>query len=343
MNNKALFMLMGLPLVGVAIWSWLPNSSDQTLIQQKNTAVQSSIRESSENLEEARVVLGNVVPNKQNTSLTGTDKDGAYPLDDEGNLIISHAIKERFEYFLSTMGEFPLEAVLAMVKDDIQLSLPSPAKEQALQLFEDYIAYKYALAELEKSLEVARDYEVNDIERFRYQLDQLRNKRREYMSNETVDAFFGFDEMYDDFMLARLEVQNNRQLSKQEKSEQLQALEASLPPDVQDMRDQSTRISDAFAVSETMREQGASDSEVFEYRSQMFSQEAAQNLQALDQQRSEWKARVQRYLQLKADIKMDLGLAQEEQQSAILELQQQRFNETELKRLPAYEIIYSQE
>lgn len=284
-----------------------------------------------------------IVKDKQQTSLKGTDKDGAYPVDDEGNLLMSAAIKERFEYFLSTLGEFPLESVFKMVRDDIALSLESPAKEQALKLFDDYIAYKYSLAELEKSMDAAQNYEVNDIERFRLQLDHLRDKRREYLAQDTVDAFFGFDEMYDDFMLARLEIQNSGQLTKQEKSEQIKSLEDSLPETVRNMRDDSQKVSAAFKVSESMREEGADDDEVFEYNSQQFGQEAAVKLQHLNDQRSAWKARVENYLQKKIDIEMNNNLADADKQESIEELRRQGFSEKELQRLPAFEIIYGKQ
>ena len=284
-----------------------------------------------------------IIKDKQLTSLKGTDKDGAYPTDEQGNLLMSAAIKERFEYFLSTLGEFPLESVLQMVRDDIELSLKSPAKEQALKLFDDYIAYKYSLAELEKSMDAAQDYEINDIERFRMQLDRLRDKRREYLQQDTVDAFFGFDEMYDDFMLARLEIQNSSQLTKQEKIEQINSLEDSLPEAVKNMRDDSQKVSQAFKVSEAMREEGANDEEVFEYNSQQFGQEAAVKLQDLNDQRAAWKSRVENYLQKKANIEINDSLDSQQKLDSITELREQQFSENEIKRLPAFEIIYGKQ
>lgn len=344
-NNKYMRILFIAVPVFIASWFLISMIQSPEVISAKSdvTPEQPSI----DTLESAASFVSNpvetsIVKNKQQTSLKGTDKDGAYHVDAEGNLIMSEAIKDRFEYFLSTLGEFPLESVLQMVRDDIELSLQGPAKEQALKLFDDYIAYKYSLAELEKSMDAAQDYEVNDIERFRLQLERLRDKRREYLAQDTVDAFFGFDEMYDDFMLARLEIQNSGQLTKQEKIEQIKSLEESLPEAVKDMRDDSQKVSQAFKVSESMREEGADDEEVFEYNSQEFGQEAAVKLQALNDQRSAWKLRVESYLESKAVIEMNADLADTEKNDSIKELQLQRFSENEIKRLPAFEIIYGQ-
>lgn len=332
-------------VVPVVIALWLLNSSFSSTVVQSDAPSQDRAHTPDTTLEYVNFSSeaqgeSSIIKDKQLTSLKGTDKDGAYPTDDQGNLLMSAAIKERFEYFLSTLGEFPLESVLQMVRDDIELSLQSPAKEQALKLFDDYIAYKYSLAELEKSMDAAQDYEINDIERFRMQLERLRDKRREYLAQDTVDAFFGFDEMYDDFMLARLEIQNSSQLTKQEKLEQIKSLEDSLPEAVKDMRDDSQKVSQAFKVSESMREEGANDEEVFDYNSQQFGQEAAVKLQDLNDQRAAWKSRVENYLKKKSNIEMNENLDFQQQQESIAELREQHFSETEIKRLPAFEIIY---
>jgi len=343
-NTDMRILFIAVPII-IAIWlltSQFQTSESISKQADSPTEFNSNAAVLSAEVQAPQKNISPIIKDKESTSLKGTDKDGAYPVDSEGNLLISAAIKERFEYFLSTLGEFPFESILQMVRDDIALSLQSPAKEQALKLFDDYIAYKYALAELEKSMDAAQDYEVNDIERFRLQLDRLRDKRREYLSQDTVDAFFGFDEMYDDFMLARLEIQNSSQLSKQEKQEQIESLEGSLPEAVKDMRDDSQKISNAFKVSEAMREDDADEGEIFEYNSQQFGQEAAVKLQALNEQRSAWKVRVENYLQKKSDIEMNANLTADEKNESIEMLKSQGFNDSEIKRLPAFEIIYGQ-
>ena len=275
----------------------------------------------------------------QKTSLKGTDIDGMYPVDSDGNLLFSAAIKHRFEYFLSTMGEFPLDDVLQMVKGDIEANLASPAKEQALKLFDDYVAYKYALVELEKTFEPSQNYEVSNIERFRHQLQQLRNKRREHLDSEAADAFFGFDELYDDFMLAQLEIQNNNQLTSSEKQQQVEALQEGLPEDVRQMRAETQRISKVFELTQEMKEEGASEVEVFDYNSQQFGQEAAQRLQALDENRQAWQQKVDNYLLEKSQILNDELLSHEEKLQEVKRLSGERFTPLELKRLPAFEVM----
>lgn len=271
------------------------------------------------------------------TSLKGTDIDGAYPVDGQGKLILSDDIKHRFEYFLSLMGEFPQEDVLELVREDIKINLKEPALSEAMALFENYIDYKLTLVELEQQLQAPADYEMNDIELMRAQLDKLRNLRKEHLGDEVSDAFYGFDDVYDDYMLNRIEIINNRQLTEEEKQQQLTGLQEQLPPGLQTMRDETARISNAFEAVEQMKQDGASSEEVFQYNSQQFGQQAAFRLQELESQRTAWRERIDDYLWEKADIETDPQMSAQEKQKAIEALQQNRFSATELKRLPAYE------
>ena len=274
----------------------------------------------------------------RNSSLKGTSIDGLYPVDDDGNLLLSGSIKHRFEYFLSTMGEFSLEQVQQMIRDDIELNLQEPARAQALKLFEDYIGYKYALAELEQSLKAPKEYEINDIERMRLQLQQLRDKRREYFSQDAVDAFFGFDELYDDFMLSRLEIQASSQLTTKEKAEQIASLEQNLPDQVRNMRDDTQRVSQVFEITQNMRKKGASEDEIFERNSQEFGQEAAERLRVLDTNRQAFQQKVDEYLANKESIENNEELTSSEKQEEIDGLISS-FDENERRRLNAYELM----
>jgi lipase chaperone LimK len=273
------------------------------------------------------------------TSLKGTDIDGLYPVDQDGNLLFSKSIKNRFEYFLSLMGEFELAQVLQMIKDDITSNLTSPAKEQALKLFDDYVAYKYALTELEASLSAAEGYETNSIQRIRYQLQKMRDVRREYLPIDAVDAFFGFDEMYDDFMISSLEIKNNQQLTESEKRQQLIGLENNLPQDVQAMRDETQRVSQVFLITEEIKKSGGTDQDVFAVNEREFGQEAALRLQVLNEQRNRWQSRVDNYVGAKQAIENNDQLTQEQMENQLKLLKESQFESSELNKLSAYEIM----
>lgn len=272
---------------------------------------------------------------REKTSLKGTDIDGAYPVGPDGHLLLNVSIKERFEYFLSTLGEFSLDEVLALVRDDISRELQEPARSEALKLFEDYIAYKRSLVELEKQLGSAASFEQYDMSNMRLRLDQLRNKRREYLSAEAADAFFGFDETYDDFMLGKLDIMNNPQLTADEKAAQISMLENQLPAQLQDMRSETERISQVFAQTEKMKQQGATAEEVYAQNSAAFGSEAAARIATLENQRAQWQQRIDTYLAAKKAVQ-DSQRSETQKQQAIEQLRA-AFTPQEQLRLAAYE------
>lgn len=268
-------------------------------------------------------------------SLKGTQIDGAYPVAGDGHLLLHVSIKERFEYFLSILGEFTLDDVLTMVREDINQELTEPARSEALALFEDYIAYKRSLVELEKQLGSAASFEQYDMSNMRLRLDQLRNKRREYLSGDAVDAFFGFDETYDDFMLGKLEVINNPQLTAEEKTAQISMLENQLPAELQSMRAETERISQIFAQTDKMKQQGASAEQVFAKNAQEFGPQAAERIAALEVQRGQWQQRIAAYLAAKQALESsDKSESQKQQALSVLKAS---FSEQEQLRLTAYE------
>jgi len=320
----------------LGLWYFSPSQSLVANNANLKSALGTPATNSTSAVTDNKIVMN---PALKNSSLKGTDIDGMYPVGEAGNLLFSKSIKYRFEYFLSTLGEFPLEQVLQMVRDDIHLNLKDPARQQALALFDDYIAYKYALSELEGSFEASASYESQDIQMLRFQLQQLRDKRREYLPSEAVDAFFGFDELYDDFVLTSLEIKHSQQLTPQEKQQQLESLQQSLPSDVQQMRDETTRISHVFKLTQEMKEQGASMEDIFDYNSQEFGQQAAERLKVLDENRQAWQLKVQSYLAEKQTILAQENLSEIEKIDKINMLKSGQFSDQEQARLPAFELM----
>jgi len=273
------------------------------------------------------------------SSLKGTDIDGAYPVDEDGHLIPHLSIKKRFEYFLSTIGEYSLDQILGFIQQDLEANLSEPALSEAKALLASYIEFKRQLVAVEQSLSAPQDYELNDLARFKLQLDQMRAVRRSYLSEEVVTAFFGFDEMYDDYMLSRLEVQNNTQLTALEKQQQIESLENNLPEDIRITREQTQKVSNVYKLTEAMKSEGASEEEIHEVRQQAHGIEAAERLQALDNSRAKWQQRVNDYIAAKSQIEMDEQFSEDEKQQAIFNLQSESFSEQERMRLKAYELM----
>ncbi len=277
-------------------------------------------------------------------SLKGTDIDGAYPVGEHGRLLAHISIRERFEYFLSLSGEFTFEEIMALIRSDINKQLTSPAKEEALALLDSYIAYKYALKNLAEILgaEGGLDGKI-DLTMYRAQLEQLRDVRRNYFNVDVTEAFFGFDETYDDFTLDSLTIKHDSSLTAEEKDAQLLSLEENLPQDVLQVRSETQKITKAGQVIKKMKQEGASEEAVFNYNSQQFGQEAAERLQSASRERQALHNRVDTFLSQKAAIQADQSLNLASQKTQIESLKQASFSTLEQLRLPAFELMAQKE
>ncbi|PBD22627.1 lipase chaperone, partial [Pseudomonas aeruginosa] len=86
------------------------------------------------------------------TSFRGTSVDGSFSVDASGNLLITRDIRNLFDYFLSAVGEEPLQQSLDRLRAYIAAELQEPARGQALALMQQYIDYKKELVLLERDL-----------------------------------------------------------------------------------------------------------------------------------------------------------------------------------------------
>ena len=139
-------------------------------------------------------------------------------------------------------------------------------------------------------------------------------------------------------MLNRLEIQASTQLTSEEKAAQISSLEQNLPEQVRSMRDDTQRVSQVFEITQNMREQGASEAEIFERNTQEFGQEAAERLRVLDTKRQAFQQKVDDYLTNKQAIENNEDLRLSDKQKKLAELISS-FDESERRRLNAYELM----
>jgi lipase chaperone LimK len=73
------------------------------------------------------------------TSLAGTQPDGDWTLDARGQLQPSRALRQRFDYYLSLVGEMPLADIRDQVLGSARSSLKDPAMGQVMDLWDRYV------------------------------------------------------------------------------------------------------------------------------------------------------------------------------------------------------------
>ena len=67
-------------------------------------------------------------------SLQGTEVDGALEADADGHLKINNAVRRTFDYFLSALGEEPLDTIVVRLRAYIRAQLPATAAAEAEKL-----------------------------------------------------------------------------------------------------------------------------------------------------------------------------------------------------------------
>lgn len=262
-------------------------------------------------------------------SFSGTQVDGVFQVDEQGNLRITRDIVQIFDYFLSAIGEETLAQSIERLQAHIRNQLPAPAEAQALALLEQYLDYKRQLVLLERDLP-----QLPSLDALKQREMAVQALRARLFSSEAHQAFFAAEESYNLFTLERLAIQRDDSLDANAKGEALDRLRDGLPEELQasvlpqlhsELRSQTSALQAA----------GGSAAQVQALRQQLVGNQAASRLQALDQQRQSWKQRLQRFQQEKSAIDNHPGLSPADKQAAIQRLAQEQFDERERLRLDA--------
>lgn len=262
-------------------------------------------------------------------SFSGTQVDGVFQVDEQGNLRITRDIVQIFDYFLSAIGEESLAQSIERLQAHIRNQLPAPAEAQALALLEQYLDYKRQLVLLERDLP-----QLPSLDALKQREMAVQALRARLFSSEAHQAFFAEEESYNLFTLERLAIQRDDSLDANAKGAALDRLRDGLPEDLQasvlpqlhsELRSQTSALQAA----------GGSAAQVQALRQQLVGNQAANRLQALDQQRQNWKQRLQRFQQEKSAIDEHPGLSPADKQAAIQRLAHEQFDERERLRLDA--------
>jgi lipase chaperone LimK len=271
-------------------------------------------------------------------SLKGTNVDGELLLDANGNLIITHGLRNLFEYFLSAKNEESLDVILGRIREYIHKQIPIEPAREAIAVLESYISYKQKLEEIE-SPEGLQGEDLGTLEAIKDALTRRMLIRRQTMSSEVVKAFFGDEEKYDQFNLQLIDIKQNAVLKPEAKEAEILELEKMLPESIQKMRqEERSRVTREQTIDE-MRKNGKSDQDIFEYRKNEMGEEAAKRWQELEEKRKIWNNKVDEYMKQRQEIASDPDLSSQEKESAIERLKYDAFDESEIKRVNVEERI----
>ncbi len=254
--------------------------------------------------------------------------------DENGNLIVNSDTHDLFEFYLSAMGEEPLEQILIRIRHDIEQQLAFAAKDQAFLLLKKFINYKIELSSLSTDLKNQASGESYGLESLKLQKAQVSSLRAHYFSPSTYQAFFQQEEGYDNFMLSQLEINQNPHLNAVQKRQQLDTLLDQLPEEIKRVRHTVSRHGELFQAARDMRSYGASNEEIYQLRASSLGDQAATALAELDVKRDLWQQRLSHYAQQR-DAILTSGLSDTDRLQAIDALINLNFSQPEIVRVKA--------
>lgn len=268
-------------------------------------------------------------------SLQGTEVGGELEVDAQGRLKLTRGLRVLFDYFLSASGEEPAPRQRERVRAYItqRLGGHAAAREQALALFDSYLAYKQ---ELERALSHSRATSLADMQA---RLGAVGALRARHFEPEVVAAFFGEDQAYDQYTLARFAILNDASLSPAQKAARVAELRAGQPAAVRQQMDVVETAQTLETLTAAWQQRAGSPGELRELRETLVGRDAADRLESLDRQTEAWDSRVAAYLQQRAQILGDATLAESMRRQQVDALRNGAFTGAERIRIETIERI----
>jgi len=271
-------------------------------------------------------------------SLEGTSADGAIQEDQDGDLQLDAELKRLFDYYLSAIGEKNLPEIQSQIEKILDQKLQVKAAAQAKELLKRYITFKQALVELEKSASKNVSANTDLFSAVNNKWQSMRRLRSQFFSEKEIQAMFGFDDAYDQDALSRLAISQDNTLTDAEKRRKLQILDKNMPADLKAAKDAPYQVIRLEEQAKKMRNDGASEDDIYRMRAAATSPEAANRLAQVDRDINDWNSRINEYLeQRKQLISSPTNASDDDQQSALQQLRNKYFTSQEQRRLAAYE------
>jgi lipase chaperone LimK len=130
------------------------------------------------------------------TSLAGTQPDGQWAFDAQGQLRKDFALRQRLDYFLTLLGERPLDQVRALVQQKARAELPESALKQLMQLWDRYVQLQQHAFKTTVDLRQPSGWSAALLER--------QAVRSELLGADVAYAFYAQEERELQSMLARV-------------------------------------------------------------------------------------------------------------------------------------------
>ena len=258
-------------------------------------------------------------------------------LDHSNRLIVNEQTRNCFEYFITQYGEKDLKQIKMDFKTYIEQSYQEPARAQILDLWSRYMDYREKLGHLP-----APNIDKGDAKYYQSIFADMKNLRKQLFSNYEIEGLFGTEDTYHEYTLNRMSILDDKNLTEAQKAEKLKNLFNQLPEDWKENLQQLNKLEDLRKLTTDIKARGGSAEEIHQMRTNLVGPEVTQRLETLDTERSDWKNKVNGYLN-ERDSVMKSGMSEDAKQKAVQQLRQQHFSKSEEQlRVSTFESIHDQ-
>lgn len=266
-------------------------------------------------------------------SLINTPKAAALGIDDNGDLIIDQRVRRLFEFYLMAMGEESLQHIVLRIQHDLNEQLDEPAYSQANELLAAYLQYRNHIGVINNQYAEQVGVSGASLSQLRDIKLAVRESRSEFLSNDVSMAFFSAEDEYDDYMMGRAIILTDKNLTADEKSQQLELHDLQSSRELVRSQQGSSQLSDVRAEVNRLRDDGATDNDVYAYREQLLGAEVAGRLAVLDGERQQWQTRVDDYRAELVTVESAQEYPVAERERMIEVLRAQHFDAQEILRI----------
>ena len=269
------------------------------------------------------------------TSQQDTEVNCQLSLDQSQHLIVNEQTRNCFEYFITQYGEKQIDQIKQDFTRYMQKGYKEPALSQIIDLWNRYIDYRIQLGNLKEP-----NLDKQDPEYYRKVFSLMKNLRTQFFSPTEIEGLFGAENTYHEYTLDRMSIMADSSLNEVQKAQKLKELFAQLPEDWRENLEQLSKLEDLRKLTSDIKARGGSADELRQMRMNLVGTDATARLEQLDQDRGQWKSRVNDYLMQRDQI-LKSQMSESAQQQAIAQLRQQQFkNPQEQLRLGTFETTH---
>jgi lipase chaperone LimK len=245
------------------------------------------------------------------------------PIEAGGHLAHAHAVRDFFDYFLTSQDDLPATAIDKLVRRYIAAQLDGiPAAAEALSVWQRYIAYRTALAQLPSPPSPTGS--KPDFDALQQTIDQ-RASLASHLMGDWNETFFGAELQRTHTDLTRLRIMNDTTLSNAEKMVRLAALDATLPPEERAERERVQKQQTSIDAIAQLQKQDASPAVMRAQLTQTLGPEAAERVAQMQQNEQAWQGKYADYAAQRAQIDQ-LDLPPQNRNAQVAQLRQHSFS-----------------